>query len=668
MIIGELFTPPLPLRMRLLYKTRSMKLFSLILGLMILSVNTGFASRECKTQRSRTFAEQLATLEPSADLDLVDLDFFPGGSAVAGYEYEVEPAYTKGLYSRTDSWLVNLKLKPEHGLNIADGIDGKLSAGLEQQTVGTFTRFFNDPCKAMNAVPYSPKRMPLKSSIALGSKFNPGDYFQFRGSAGFAVSAEILGLLGSSVWGIGFSGSYLMEGFYQIHIVRLDSKHIRFKVVAHRGKKINASVGLGYEKEFDVFGLNTLNNHLERFVNTKPVKVEATHGRSKIFMVDYVLDLTDPEVSQAFENVLPKLRAFKNLELTSAFRKMDLDANILLDLSPLEDLYRSDYSNGDVRRIKRNLRTTSEQSTYGFGLKAGNRLLGFKFDKEVSTALMSIKAEDESVQRFLLKTWEKNWDGRFLYSFLRSSREDSFSALFRSDEKFHDLIPVNLVKRIRHKRNKFSYRDFGELKLTLRKVLPAEIFNKIPFNNWNQGPKDKFVNYGLRLELLMAPESILNAPELSVDEIKLLYRDHLLSKGLSFRDFYGEEDLYETSSRSPRDQFNYSLNQMAKLLSKVLDQKIPARERINFVTDLRSNLLFKETGISFLMALRPDKMKTEYHLDLDISSNEALIDFSYGDSELSGLYKKILTIKAALDDDALDPLREAESISHAKAG
>jgi hypothetical protein len=34
----------------------------------------------------RTVAEQIASLLPSADLDLVDYEFFPGGSVVAGYE------------------------------------------------------------------------------------------------------------------------------------------------------------------------------------------------------------------------------------------------------------------------------------------------------------------------------------------------------------------------------------------------------------------------------------------------------------------------------------------------------------------------------------------------------------------------------------------------------
>ncbi len=644
-----------------------MNLFSLILGLSLIWTFTASAARECKTERSRTFAEQLATLEPKADLDLIDLDLFPGGSVVSGYEYEVQPAYTKGLYSRTDSWLVETGLKPGHEFNISEGFDGKISAGLQQQTVATFTRFFNDPCQAMKANPYSPRRIPLKAKVALGPKFNVGDYFLFRGSAGFVASAEILSLIGSSVWGVGLSGSYLMEGFYQIHIVRLDDKHVRFKVVAHRGKTISASLGVGYEKEFDVFQINGLNNQLEKFVNTKPIKIQTNFSRSKVFMVDYVLDLTDERVAEAFEKVLPKLKLFKNLQMTQAFRKMDLDSNILLDLSPLEDLYRSDYQEQSVKRIKRNLRTSSEQNAYGFGLHVGNRILGFKLDKGISTALMSIKADDDSVQRFLLKSWERNWDGRFLYSFVRSTKEDSLSALFSADEKFEELVPVNIVKRMQHKRNKFSFSDFQKLKRTLKKALPAEIYQTIPFQNWPQTAKKKFVNYGLRFELLMAPESILEAPALRPEEIKILFKDHLLSKGLKMEDYFsvaGNSD-YDTSVE---DQFDSSLTNMARLLSRALDQKIPAKDRVNLITKLRANTLFKESGISFLMSLRPDKMKKNFHLDLDISSNEAIIDYSYGDSEISLLYKKILTIKAALDDDALDLLREAESISLPKAG
>ena len=62
----------------------------LIIFVLVLAL-PALASRHCRTERFRTYAEQLATLEPSADLNLVDIDLFPGGSMVAGFEYEVEP-------------------------------------------------------------------------------------------------------------------------------------------------------------------------------------------------------------------------------------------------------------------------------------------------------------------------------------------------------------------------------------------------------------------------------------------------------------------------------------------------------------------------------------------------------------------------------------------------
>src|SRR5690606_493741 len=137
---------------------------------------------------------------------------FPGGSFVAGYEYEVEPAYTKGLYSRSDQWYIGVDATPDDSIISSEDLDIDLSGGLKNETIATFTRFFNDPCEAMRATPYSPRRIPLKVKTALGPKFNVGDYFLFRGSVGFVVSAEILSMLSSSVWGLGLSGSFLMEG------------------------------------------------------------------------------------------------------------------------------------------------------------------------------------------------------------------------------------------------------------------------------------------------------------------------------------------------------------------------------------------------------------------------------------------------------------------------
>lgn len=642
-----------------------MKLYSSLTIFLLIFTQIAFAASDCKTERTLSAAEQIATLDPSFDLDLVDLDIFPGGSIVGGYEYEVEPAHTDGLYERTDSWQVGFKLIP--GIDLGDIISSRLNAGVQSKTEATFIRFFKDPCKAMLAKPYSLKRIPLKAKTALGSKFNIGDYFVFRGSLGFVASAEIFSMLGSSFWGVGLSGSYVVDGFYQVHVVRIDDKHLRLKIVAYRGKGYGAALGLGYENEFDIFSVDRLNSHLERFLNTKPVKLKANINNAKVFMVDYVLDLTDPEVVEAYENLLPKAKDFKNLGLLNPFKNVkDLEANLLLDLTALEEIYRKDFLAGQVNRLKRNLKSSSEQDSYGFGLDVGNKILGFKLSKGTSSANMSVPREDDFIERYLLKSWEGKFESRFLYSLSRTKDSEGLRALFHADETFEKLEPINIVKFINNKKNRFSYRNFKDLKLKMRKSLPTEIYNQIPWTEWNQRPGKKFLNYGLRYELMMAPESILKAPQLSEKEIVVLYRDHLLSKGLTADDFFANSPFNDDANvpvQTAENTFNLSLNHLAKLLSKALNPQYPASERIEMITKLRRNVLFDDTGISFIMALNPDKISSWYHLDLNISSNKAKIDFSYGDSELSTLYKKILTIKAALDDDGLDLRREAESIS-----
>lgn len=638
-----------------------MKLSSFVVILLVAFTHSQAYASYCKSERALSVAEQLATLDPSADLDLVDLDLFPGGSIVGGYEYEVEPAYTDGLYSRTDSWQIGVKAIP--GINLGNRISSRLSLGVRTKTEATFIRFFKDPCEAMLTKPYSPRRIPLTAKAALGSKFDVGDYFLFRGSMGFVAGADIFSMLGSSFWGVGLSGSYLMEGFYQVHIVRIDEKHIRLKVIAHRGKNLGASFGLGYENEFTVFAIERLNSELERFVNTKPVKLTANIGHAKVFMVDYVLDLTDPEVSRAYEDLLPKAKNFKNLNLIGEFKK-GIDSDLLLDLTALEDIYRRDYQAGNIERLKRNLRTTSDQDSYGFGLEVGNRIIGFELNRGNSSANMSIPRANDFLDRYMLKSWERKWESRFLYSWLRTKNNEGLRALFHADENFKNFEPINIVKFINNKKNRFSYKNFKELQMRLKKSLPHEIYQQIPWEQWPQRPGKKFLNYGLRYELLMAPETILNAPELTVDEIKVLFKDHVLSKGLDSKDYFVEAETVDSPhDTTPDRSFDISLNHLAQTLSKALDKDLPSAERVELISKLRKNQLFAESGISFLMALYPDRLEKLCHFDLDISSNQARIDFSYGDSQLSTLYKKILTIKAALDDDGLDLIREAESIS-----
>jgi hypothetical protein len=213
---------------------------------------------------------------------------------------------------------------------------------------------------------------------------------------------------------------------------------------------------------------------------------------------------------------------------------------------------------------------------------------------------------------------------------------------------------------MKQKKNRFHYRNFLKLQMKMKKALPAEIYANIPWSDWKQKPDEKYYNFGLRYELLMSPDSIKDAPELTVAEIETLFREYTKRKGLTPEDYYFETGDDESSADR---SFDISLHALAKNLALALDRKLPMRERLGKITKLKLNTLFSESGLGFIMTLQPDKTQRLFHLDLDISSNESVIDYSYGEPEISGLYKKILTIKAALDDDGLDLLREAESLS-----
>lgn len=623
------------------------------------------AAKVCKSEKTLSYAEQIARLEPKVDLDILDFDFFTGGGIVAGYEYKVEPAYTNGLYSRQDRWQVTTKAVPENLIKLDKGIDVKVSGGLKHHSEATFIRFVKDPCEAMRLKPYAPNRMPLKAEKALSKKFNVGDYFLFRGSVGFVASAEIVGMLTSSLWGMGISGSYLMEGFYQLHVVRLDDKHVRMKIVAHRGHNVGASVGIGWDGDFDVFGVSVLDNGLERFVNLKPVKLKADFNKSNVFMVDYVLDLSDSEVAKAYEGVLKKVKYFKGADLIKPFKNdKEVSNMLLLDISPLEELYQQDRNNNQVGRLKRNLRTSAKQKTQTFGLELGNKIVGFKWNTEKATSLMGVRQDNNFQDRYILKTWEKNWRGNFLSSWSKSSEETGIRALFQADEEFRSLGPVNIVNYMYRKKNRFSYSTLKKIQMNLKKGLPVEVYNSIPWILWGQGPKTKYTNFGMRYDFVMSPDAITEAPQISIEAIKALFRSHIKSKGLT------EEDYFPTggNSRDPNritseEIFERHLRKFARHLSTALNRSLTPDERLGGLNSLIRNDLFSQSGFSFIMSLRPDQMDRLYHIDLKLSANEGIIDFDYGDAELSALYRKLLTIKAALDDDALDIIREAESIS-----
>ncbi len=80
-------------------------------------------------------------------------------------------------------------------------------------------------------------------------------------------------------------------------------------------------------------------------------------------------------------------------------------------------------------------------------------------------------------------------------------------------------------------------------------------------------------------------------------------------------------------------QFSAALDGLSHFLEKALSLKLPLTKRLEIISELRQNRLFDHTGISFLIGLDPARMAERYHVDLNLSSNQAQIDFEFGNAD-----------------------------------
>lgn len=624
---------------------------------------TAHARSFCEGQRVRTAAEQIASFDPNVDLDLVDYEFFSGGSISAGYEYEVEPAYSNGLYARTDRWQINTSVVPVTDGELSNTHSWSAGIGAKHGAEATFIRFFKNACQAEIALPYTPRRVPLKAAAALSDKFLRGDYFVFKASLGFVVSADMLKLLGNPLWGVRASASYLLQGSYQIHIVRQDDDHVRLKIIARRGKEIGTGLNVGWSGEFDVFGVSQLDRQLRRIVDPEPLKVSYNDTNARIFIVDYTLNLRDPAVADAYNKVLRQTKYFKSLQLASPFNsKNEIENKIIMDLAPLEDIFRADYDNNNVSRIRRTLRSTSDQDGARFSLDIGNRLLGFEFDATTAASRISIREPDHSITRYLLRSYDRTYDGRVGYSWSRLFTRKGVEVLLKSvDSEFEQLEALNIIQNFERKDSRLRKAEFKDIQFQMKKALPDFIYTHIPFDAWQQGDKDILRNFGMRYQLVLGPEVVFNTPELTAEEIVNLFRNYLELKGLGASDYFTDGPRPQRGGIHQDAEFKFraALARIGKKLSQAVDTKRNHVERLESFMDLRKNTVFSQSGIGFLMSLQPQQT---YRLDLNLSANDRQLDFVRGEESTAIFYRKILLIKEALEDDGLDLRRTAESL------
>lgn len=599
--------------------------------------------------------ERLLELSTKAELDLIDFEMFPGGSFAAGYEFEVEPAFTKGLYSRRDTWQVSLKAGASTLNDITEGIDYKLSGGVYNQTELTFYRFFNKYKDAYLTLPYTFKNLPLTAKNTLSNRFEVGEYFQLKSTFGTIVSLEMLKVLNPN-FSATIGANFFTEAGFQTQIIKLDSRRVRLKVTTRLGRGQGATLDIGYTGILNIFSIDKLNEALEKYLIKTPLKFDLSKSYSQIILSDYILDLGDEEVAQVFDTMFIEARSVRGLAQVFRNRGLDIDSNIVLDLTRLEELYQRDLALGGSSRIKRNLRTHSRQETQTVRARIENLFFKYSSQKDISTAFMQLQQAGNEWEYYIFRSWGEESKLNLFYTW-QSRLVNRTQALFSTDKDFKNLSPVNIVRNIQQKDNSLSANEFRLLERRLLKMLPTGAWEKMDLSGWSG---DKHKNFGMKLQIVLSPAVFDYLPHLTVAEIKTEFRDFLSRKNLVARDYFMDDP---TGRPSAEEILTGALHKFSLEVAKVLNPGLSMSERFESLTFLRKNHLFRDSGLAFFSDLLGENVENHFHVDLYLSTNSREAVVQHGDIEASYLYKKLLSIKSSLDNETYDILLEAESLN-----
>lgn len=615
----------------------------------------------CKNPYVRNVSRVLQNVEIDVGLNPIDLEFLDGGSLVAGYEAQSEPAYFNGLYSRTDTWKVKTEGMPDFRLNA----DTLINSGVRHEVEASFIRHFKDSCEAKTTIPMWPNRSPLTAARALSPDFKIGHYFVFKAGVGFVVSAETIKMLGVPGLGVSLKGEYLLEGYYQIHVMRINEKQIRLKVLARRGKEKDVSLNVGIQGEFKIWNVKVDRAGYKRLLNPDPIKVFYNKTHASVFMVDYLLDMTEPKVAAAFDKMVNKAINYKAIQLAIHFKDVkEIERSLLMNIAPLETLYASDFQTANIGRIQRNIRSSATLDSNIWGVEIGNRIAGIGYENGSSVSRINFREANDDISRYLLTTNETQVDALWLFSWGRVITQRKMQSLFETNEEDKTVKPLEMVLTVEKKDKRLSLREFAKVRKILLKTISDQVYVNIPFQDWKQDT-GKALNFGMRLSVTLFPEAILSAPVLSAKELMVSYPRYLSEKGLKPTDFFSDTTGTGRNGQrvSAEDKFKKGIKEIAEKLSYSFNNIRTDSDRIEKFLELQKNPIFSQTGFGFLMSIAPDKIKDWFIVNLDMSADGKKLQYIYGTLERSNLFRKILSIKAALDDEDLDLRREAESIS-----
>ena len=378
-------------------------------------------------------------------------------------------------------------------------------------------------------------------------------------------------------------------------------------MIALRSKTTGLSfnAGLGHE----VIGLKVVGGRIESWLNvTKIFALSYSKIESNLAMVDYMVDMNDARVREAYDGIAASLVEIKTLKIANPLQSTEeLTGKLVSDITPFETLYDIEKSKPvDQRAVDRRFKG---QNNIDVGDRSSFRVapIVMKLIKETEyfeNALISTAADD-SHEYFRLHTFRRTFENSWWASYYKAVSVSRASLLLESDKdrgigKVRDII------------FEWDYRDKAltknELRMirgAVRQALPESIYQKV---NWGVFAKDRdHANARFLYKMVLDPQALAAIEGLGSGEIRQFLDSYILSIPAPAADpqdvFASSRDV--TPFDTVADKYKESLAAIADYLAKVVDTDLTNEERSDAFAQLRFNDLFIEIGPGFLVSLLP---------------------------------------------------------------
>lgn len=498
----------------------------------------------------REFSKQ----ELHHDIDLFDSSYFDGKFHPSfNCGLRSQPSYINGQYLHVDNCRIQMPINPFSGVALGDTA---LSLGMtiNPQLEIMFVRQFEKQLPSIFAVgpdqnnqkQRGPRiRFPHNSEYA--KKLEPGQLVVFKTRLDLILSlseaskvlkfnkalvesklkeaAKSFGVSANLNFGVSLSGEYI------VHIYKMKNDRVRVKFFANLAKNRGVSAGLGFSllNPINLVGIQFVDRYLQRRVlGTIPISINYNDADNKIYVLDYVFNLQNPEAASAYNDMMKPKFLFKSFDLikdsfsniSKAEKNDQVEKGVFADFAEINRIYHEDIAKNlpaKERRINRvfNGLANSNSRVANFAIN----LLFFKYqisDQRSKLRLETVENNNgtDEVRNYLYDTGSIYKNLRFIGNILNSNSETkSLNLLIKADSNYQPKELSSLVLIWNKQKGNFDRSEYIKTQQTL-----TDLFPQFPVN-WSPYPQKTATSAFINTELILQLPELKKHYRFSYNEI-----------------------------------------------------------------------------------------------------------------------------------------------------